>query len=146
MVWIGIGLIIIGIALLAATALLLKPLAKVSSILTDVKKTTKELPQTAENAAGKVTEILNTGANTLKEINGQLKEITPIFHLVGDVGRATHHIAANMVNAVEDFERKETFATRRNLEGLYGAITLAIILFQKVRDYNKEKNIIDITE
>lgn len=146
MTWVGIGLIIIGIALLALSIFLVKPLAKVSSILSDLKKTTKDLPQVAENTTREVNDALHTGVDTLKEINGQLKELTPIFHLVGDVGRATHQIASNMVNAVEDFERKETIASRKNLEGLYGLVTLSIILFQKLRGYSKERKIIDVAE
>lgn len=145
MIWVGIGLIIIGIALFALTGILIKPLNKVAAILSDVKETTKELPETVKDISGQANEALHTGVDTLQQINVQLKELTPIFYLVGDVGRATHELSSNMVNAVEEFEQKETgtFATRKNLESLYGAATLGMMIFQKAREFNNERNVID---
>lgn len=145
MIWIGIGLIIIGIALLALTGILIKPLHKIAAILADVKDTTKDLPETVKDISNQANAALHTGVDTLQQINGQLKELTPIFYLVGDVSRATHELSSNMVNAVEDFERKETgtFATRRNLEALYGAATLGMMVILKARELSKERNVID---
>ena len=138
MVWIGIGLIIIGIALLGLVGIMIKPMMKAASVLSDVKKTTSTLPETVGGMTEQVNEALHTGVDMLQLINTQLKELTPIFYLVGDVGRATKQLSSNMVDAVEDFERKETFATRKNLEALYGALTLGILLFQKAKDFANE--------
>ena len=138
MVWIGIGLIIIGIALLGLVGIMIKPMMKAASVLSDVKKTTSTLPETVGGMTEQVNEALHTGVDMLQQINTQLKELTPIFYLVGDVGRATKMLSSNMVDAVEDFERKETFATRKNLEALYGALTLGILLFQKAKDFANE--------
>lgn len=143
MVWIGIGLIIIGIALLGLVGIMIKPMMKAASVLSDVKKTTSTLPETVGGMTEQVNEALHTGVDMLQLINTQLKELTPIFYLVGDVGRATKMLSSNMVDAVEDFERKETFATRKNLEALYGALTLGILLFQKAKDFANENNIVD---
>ncbi|MBN6206649.1 DUF948 domain-containing protein [Ralstonia pickettii] len=145
MIWVGIGLTIIGLALLALVGVLIKPLIKVSAVLDDVKKTTKDLPQTVNDATAQVNEALHTGVDTLQQINIQLKELTPIFYLVGDVGRATHQLSSNMVNAVEDFEEKETasFASRKNLEGLYGALTLGAMIFKKAKTFNNERKIVN---
>lgn len=145
MIWVGIGLTIIGLALLALVGVLIKPLIKVSAVLDDVKKTTKELPQTVNDATAQVNEALHTGVDTLQQINIQLKELTPIFYLVGDVGRATQQLSSNMANAVEDFEEKETasFASRKNLEGLYGALTLGAMIFKKAKEFNNERKIVN---
>lgn len=143
MVWIGIGLIIIGIALLGLVGIMIKPMMKAASVLSDVKKTTSTLPEKVGGMTEQVNEALHTGVDMLQLINTQLKELTPIFYLVGDVGRATKQLSSNMVDAVEDFERKETFATRKNLEALYGALTLGILLFQKAKDFANENNIVD---
>lgn len=144
MIWVGIGLIIIGIALLAGTVILIRPINKVSAILSDVKETTEGLPDTVNNVSEQANQALHTGVDTLQQINTQLKELTPIFYLVGDVGRATHHLSANMVNAVEEFEDKDTgtFATRKNLEGLYGALTLGAMVFQKAKEFNNERKVV----
>lgn len=146
MIWVGIGLIIIGIALLALVGILIKPLHKVATVLSDVRKTTKDLPETVHDISSQANEALDTGVDTLQQINTQLKELTPIFYLVGDVGRATQQLSSNMVTIVEDFEDRETesFATRRNLEGFYGAFTLGAMIFKKIKEYNQEKNVVDM--
>lgn len=145
MIWIGIGLIVIGLALLGLVGILIKPLTKVAAILNDVKETTKDLPQTVNGITTQVNEALNTGVTTIQQVNMQLKELTPIFYLVGDVGRATQQLSSNMVNAVEEFEEKETpsFASRRNLEALYGALTLGSMLFQQAREFSNERKTVD---
>jgi uncharacterized protein YoxC len=148
MIWVGIGLIIIGIALLALAVILIKPLNKAASVLSDVKKTTEDLPGTVNDISTQAKEALNTGVDTVQQINMQLKELTPIFYLVGDVGRATQQLSSNMVDAVYDFEKRETesFASRRNLEGLYGAATLVVMAVQKAREYNQEKKVVSTQE
>ena len=145
MIWVGIGLIIIGLALLALAGILIRPLLKASAVLDDLKKTTKDLPQTVKEVTTQVNGALNTGVDTLQQVNTQLKELTPIFYLVGDVGRATQQLSSNMVHAVENFEERETasFASRKNLEGLYGALTLGAMIFQKAREFNSERKIVD---
>lgn len=145
MIWIGIGLIVIGLALLGLVGILIKPLTKVSAVLNDVKKTTKDLPQTVNGITTQVNEALNTGVTTIQQVNMQLKELTPIFYLVGDVSRATQQLSSNMVNAVEDFEENETpsFTSRRNLEALYGALTLGAMVFQQAREFSNERKTVD---
>jgi uncharacterized protein YoxC len=146
MTWVGIGLIIIGLGLLALVGIAIKPLNKAATVLSDLRNTTKDLPETVNDISSKANVALDKGVDTLQEVNTQLKELTPIFYLVGDVGRATQHLSSNMVTVVEDFEEKETesFASRKNLEGLYGAITLGIIIVQKMNQYKEEKKIVDI--
>lgn len=148
MIWVGIGLIIIGIALLALVGILIKPINKASAILSDVKETTEGLPETVNDIGSQANSALHTGVDTIQQINTQLKELTPIFYLVGDAGRATHQLSANMVAAVKDFERKdtETFASRNNLEGWYGAATLGVMIFKKIKEFNEEKNIVEYQE
>ena len=145
MVWIGIGLIIIGLALLALVGVLIKPLTKASAVLNDVKQTTKNLPETVNGVTTQVNEVLHTGVDTLQQVNLQLKELTPIFYLVGDVGRATQQLSSNMVNAVEDFEEKEppSLTSRKNLEGLYGAVTLGMMIFQKAKEFSDERKVVN---
>ncbi|MHA6253464.1 DUF948 domain-containing protein [Oceanobacillus sp. CAU 1775] len=144
MTWVGIGLIIIGIALLGLVGILIKPLMKATAVLSDIKKTTKDLPEKVDGITTQVNVALDTGVDTIQQINAQLKELTPIFYLVGDVGRTTHQLSSRMVTVVEDFERTEpeSFASRRNLEGLYGAFTLGTMIFQKAKEFNQERKVV----
>lgn len=145
MTWVGIGLIIIGIALLGLVGVLIKPLTKATAVLSDIKKTTKDLPETVNGITTQVNEALDTGVDTIQQINLQLKELTPIFYLVGDVGRTTQQLSSKMVHTVEDFEQTEpeSFVSRKNLESLYGAFTLGAMIFQKAKEMNRNRKVVD---
>ncbi|MFC2949234.1 DUF948 domain-containing protein [Virgibacillus sediminis] len=138
--WLGIGVIIIGIALLVLVILLIKPLNKLSGVLENLQKTTDDLPETVTNLTAQTKEALSTSTDTLHHVNNQVKELSPIFYIVGDAGRATNQLSNSMVNAVTKMESKTQDASnlsyRKNLEGIYGALTLGYILFQKRNEFS----------
>ncbi|WP_249872596.1 DUF948 domain-containing protein [Oceanobacillus saliphilus] len=138
MIWVGIGLIIIGIALMALVMFLIKPLNNLAGVFSSLQKTTDELPKTVENITSQTTKTLGTSVETLQQVNNQIKELSPLFHIIGDAGRATNQLTSSMVDAVDDMklntQRGKNITTGKNLEGFYGALTLGYLLFQK----NKE--------
>lgn len=140
MTWVGIGLIIIGVALLGLAAVLFKPLTKLAGVFSSLQKTTDQLPEKMESITSQTTEVLGTSVETLHQLNAQVKELSPVLHIVGDAGRATNQLTSSMLDAVEGMKENtdgaRDFATRRNLEGLYGALTLGYFLFQKGRKTN----------
>ncbi|PAV27856.1 hypothetical protein CIL05_19435 [Virgibacillus profundi] len=146
--WLGIGVLVIGVALLVLVILLIKPLNKLAGVFANLQKTTDELPQTVVDVTSQAKEAIGAGTDTLKQINTQLKELSPLFYIVGDVGRATNQMSSSMVDAVTKMESKTTAANdlthRKNLEGLYGALTLGFFIFQKSRELAKERNVIDV--
>ncbi|MCM3399575.1 DUF948 domain-containing protein [Oceanobacillus profundus] len=137
MIWIGIGLIIIGVAFIGLVVFLIKPLNKLASVLNSLQKTTDKLPKTVDDVTSQTTEAIGTGIDTLHQVNSQVKHLNPIFQIVGDAGHAANQLSSKMVDAVEDMKQNtqqaNDFATRKNLEGLYGALTLGFFLFQKAR-------------
>ncbi|WP_067730355.1 DUF948 domain-containing protein [Oceanobacillus damuensis] len=148
MIWIGIGLIIIGIALMALVVFLIKPLNNLAGVFSSLQKTTDELPKTVEDITSQTTQTLGTGVETLNQVNNQVRELSPLFHIVGDAGRATNHLTSSMVNAVDEMkvntQNGSDFTTRKNLEGIYGALTLGYLLFQKNKEMKKERNTINM--
>ncbi|MFC3040882.1 DUF948 domain-containing protein [Virgibacillus xinjiangensis] len=142
--WLGIGVIIIGVAFLVLVILLIKPLNKLSGVLGNLQKTTDDLPETVTDITAQAREALSTSTDTLHQVNNQVKELSPIFYIVGDAGRATSQLSNSMVNAVGKMEVKaqeaSDFAYRKNLEGIYGALTLGYILFQKRNEFSTPKN------
>jgi len=140
MIWVGIGLIIIGLAFMALVVILIKPLNNLASVFNSLQKTTDKLPKTVDDITSQTTEAMNTGVETLRQVNGQVKELSPLFHIVGNAGRATDQLASSMVNAVEelktDTKHANDFATRKNLEGWYGVLTLGYFLFKRSRERN----------
>lgn len=148
MIWIGIGLIIIGIAFMALVVFLIKPLNNLASVFSSLQKTTDQLPKTVEDITSKTTKTLDTSVDTLHQVNNQISELSPLFHIVGDAGRATNQLSSSMVNAVSDMkvntQTGNDFATRKNLEGFYGALTLGYMLFQKNKEMKEEQQTINV--
>ncbi|WP_010652001.1 DUF948 domain-containing protein [Oceanobacillus massiliensis] len=148
MIWIGIGLIIIGIGFIGLVVFLIKPLNNLAAVFRSLQKTTDELPKTVEDITSQTTKALGTGVETLHQVNSQVKELSPVFHIVGDAGRTTNQLSSSMVNAVDDMkvstQNANEFTSRKNLKGLYGALTLGYFLFQKSKEMKKEQNTVSM--
>ncbi|MBM7601835.1 uncharacterized protein YoxC [Virgibacillus halotolerans] len=147
MLWVGIGLVIIGIAFFGLVMLLVKPLNKLAAVFSSLQVTTDQLPQNINEVITEVTETIGSGKDTLHMVNEQLKELSPMLHIIGDAGRATNHLSSSMVDAVMRLETSTTeaseFTHRNRLEGLYGALTLGYFFFQKGKEFSNERNIVD---
>ena len=147
MLWVGIGLVIIGIAFFGLVMLLVKPLNKLAAVFSSLQVTTDQLPQNINEVITEVTETIGSGKDTLYMVNEQLKELSPMLHIIGDAGRATNHLSSSMVDAVMRLETSTTeaseFTHRNRLEGLYGALTLGYFIFQKGKEFSNERNIVD---
>lgn len=148
MVWIGIGVLVIGIAFFAFVILLIKPINKLTGVLSSLQKTTDALPEQMMEVTTQAKEAINAGKDTLQQVNDQVKELSPLFYIVGDAGRATNHLSTSMVDAVMKLKTSTTeaseFTERYKLEGFYGALTLGYFIFQKSRALSKEQNIIEV--
>lgn len=135
--WLGIGVLVIGVAFLALVVLLIKPLMKLSGVLGSLQKTTDKLPQNVDDISSQATEVLTTGNDTLNQLNTQIRELSPILHIIGDAGNATRKLSSSMVDATEEMKASTEGGSKitkdRNLEGLYGALTLGYYIFQKQR-------------
>ncbi|WP_373894720.1 DUF948 domain-containing protein [Virgibacillus natechei] len=135
--WLGIGVLVIGVAFLVLVIFLIKPLTKLSGLLGSLQKTTDKLPQNVDDISSQATEVLTTGNDTLHQVNTQIKELSPILHIIGDAGNATRKLSSSMVDATEDMKTSTAegsdLVKGRNLEGLYGALTLGYYIFQRQR-------------
>ncbi|RDW21906.1 DUF948 domain-containing protein [Oceanobacillus arenosus] len=134
MTWLGIGVLVIGIALLILVIVLIKPLLNLAGVLTSVQKTTDQLPQTVADLTSKTTEVMGTSVETLNQVNTRIKELSPLFYTVGNIGRATNRLSSLVVNVADETKVKtesaNEFTTGKNLEGLYGVLTLGYFLFK----------------
>lgn len=126
--WLGIGVTVIGVAFLVLVIVLIKPLNKLAGVLGGLQTTTDNLPTQVDEMMSQAKDALQTGNDTLSQINTQIKELSPIFHTIGDAGRATNHlstsIADKVMNVKTDTAEGRSFITKHDLEGLYGLGTL----------------------
>ncbi|SFB37533.1 Uncharacterized protein YoxC, contains an MCP-like domain [Lentibacillus halodurans] len=131
--WIGIGMIIIGLALLGLVFLLIKPLQKLTAVLSGLQNTTNELPvQVADIMAG-TKNTLNSANNVIRQLNEQLGKLGTAFQIIGHVGQSMQNLFAVMTSINKEMERKTDNAmmSRYHLEGIYGVMALGYAIFQR---------------
>jgi len=133
--WLGIGVLVIGIAFLILVVFLLKPLRKLSEVLESVQKTTDHLPETLTEITGQATMVLQTSNETIANVNSQVKEISPIFHIAGDVGVAARELTSSALDKTIAFKQKTSegkeFSQSKKYQGLYGFLSLLYFFTQK---------------
>ena len=139
--WLGIGVLIIGIVFGVLTLFLIKPIRKLTDVLNDVKQTTNRLPEVVEDLTMQTTEVMKTSNATIANVNEQVKEVSPFFHIIGDTGEATRKLTLDLLGKTNNFKTQTNLASdftkREKYEGIYGI--LSFILFLSERK-NKMKN------
>ena len=141
--WLGIGVLIIGVALLILVFFLIKPLNKLTGILENLQQTTENLPSTLTEVTGQATTVLHTGNETIENVNKQVKEFQPLFQIVGDVGEASQQLTATALEKTISLKQNTSaaneFSHRKQYEGLFGLISVLFYLSEKKKDI---KNVI----
>lgn len=133
--WLGIGVLIIGIAFAVLVLFLIKPLNNLGNVLFSVQRTTDELPHNIDLLTNQAKDAVQTSTETLANVNKQVRELSPLFYIIGDVGRSTQKLSSTLVDTTttmkNNTEDGKNFTRSHNLEGLYGALTLGYYLLQK---------------
>ncbi|MFD1203946.1 MULTISPECIES: DUF948 domain-containing protein [Sporosarcina] len=136
--WLGIGVIIIGIAFAILVGVLIKPINKLAGVLEGIKKTTDELPNTLTEITKQTTEIMQTSNSTLKNVNEQVHELTPFFHVIGDTGEATRKITKSALEKANLLQTASTeasdFTKREKYEGLFGILSFLYFINERRND------------
>lgn len=139
--WLGIGVLIIGIAFAGLTFLLIKPLRKLSETLDGVKQTTDRLPQVVDDLSKQTSEVMQSSNATIENVNEQVKEVSPFFHIIGDTGEASRKLTVSLLKKTNAFQTKTddafNFTKREQYEGIYGILSFIFFLSQR-RNQMKE--------
>ncbi|MFD2627658.1 DUF948 domain-containing protein [Oceanobacillus kapialis] len=143
--WLGIGVTVIGVAFLILVIVLIKPLNKLANVLGGLQKTTDNLPAQVDDMMSQTKNALQSGNDTLAQINSQIKELSPIFHTIGDAGRATNHLSTSIADKVMKVKTEtaegSSFITKHDLEGLYGLGTLIYYVVQQQKNGKSHPNV-----
>ncbi|GAA0597272.1 hypothetical protein GCM10009001_11840 [Virgibacillus siamensis] len=137
--WIGIGVIIIGLAFLALVVFLIKPLKNLTELFASLQKTTDELPNQVADITSETTSAISAGKDALKQVNNQMNELSPLFQLIGDMGTTTRGLSSSLIKVNATMrEQLETDSVikRNNLEWIYGIMTLGYCIFQRQKTTN----------
>ena len=133
--WLGIGVLIIGIAFAALVIILIKPLSKLTNVLEDLKKTSTRLPAIVDDGAHQANEAFGKVNDTLANVNEQVKSINPVFHIVKDVGEASQKLTSvaleKTIAMKESTSEAKAFTNRKKYQGLYGVLSFVFYLSQE---------------
>lgn len=134
----GIGVLLIGIAILILAIFFARILNNIASILGGVDKTVEQLPKQLDNMFDETGKLLSNSNNTLSDVNEKLGTLTPLFHVVGDVGESTRRLSSKLVDVSKSTKSKLDTADpteqKTKLGGLYGSTALGFYLFRKRKE------------
>lgn len=141
--FVGIGVLLIGIALLILAISLAQILNNIASILKGVDKTVEQLPEQLDDMFDETGKLLHNSNNTLADVNEKLGTLTPIFHIVGDVGESTRRLSSALVDVSKSASNKvesgEPAEQTKRLGGLYGSTALGYYLLKKGKAQKESK-------
>ncbi|TFJ91726.1 DUF948 domain-containing protein [Lentibacillus salicampi] len=131
--WAGLGVIIIGLALLGGVFLLIKPLRNLTVILAGLQNTTNDLPNQVAEVTADLKGTLSSANSAIKQLNEQLSKLTPIFRIIGNIGTSLQQLFSVMGTINENMKRKTNnpMMERYHLEGIYGAMALGYGIYQQ---------------
>lgn len=133
--WLGIGVLIIGITFTVLTLFLIKPLRKLSESLDGVKQTTERLPHMLDDLSKQTSDVLQSSNVMIANVNEQVKELSPIFHIIGDTGEAARKLTIAALKKTNSFKTRTNdaavFTNRENYEGIYGILSFMFFLSQR---------------
>lgn len=139
----GIGVLLIGIAFLVLAIFLARILNKVAAVLEGVNKSVEQFPKQLDHILDETGNLIHNSNDTLADVNEKLGTLTPLFHIVGDVGESTRKLSSSLVDVSKSATKKKGDADEevqnKRLGGLYGSTALGYYLFQKRKEAKKGK-------
>lgn len=141
----GIGVLLIGIALLVLAIYLARVLNNVASILNGVDKTIEQLPTQLDSILKETGDLIQNSNNTLADVNEKLGTLSPLFHIVGDVGESTRILSSSLVDLTASAKKKMSEADEdkqnKRLGGLYGTAALGFYVMKKNKGAKKQSGV-----
>ncbi len=136
--WLGIGVLVIGVAFLILVIVLISPLAKLATVLDSVKKSTDRIPKIMDDNSKEAHTALKNVNVTLENVNQQINAVHPLFNIVEDAGLASREVSLKWLDKSTALKEQSTqaqaFTERQKYEGLYGVLSFAFYLFQNKED------------
>ncbi|TMN22417.1 DUF948 domain-containing protein [Lentibacillus cibarius] len=131
--WAGIGVLLIGLASLAVAILLIKPLRKLTELLSSLQDTTGELPGQVASVMEDASSTLRSGTAAINDVNRQLSKLNPAIQVAGDIGSAIKKLSASATAINQEMRAKtdNRIMERYNLEWVYGIAALGYCIWQR---------------
>lgn len=140
----GAGVLLIGIAFLTLSIFLAKVLNHTAFILKGVGTTIDRLPDQLDGVLDETSGLIRNTNDTLSDVNEKLDTLTPLFHIIGDVGESTRKVTSSVndftVSMKGKLEATDEETRNKKLGGLYGMSALAVYSVDKGKSLKKRKS------
>ncbi|OZU87285.1 general stress protein [Virgibacillus indicus] len=138
----GIGVILIGVAVLIIAIFIAHTLNNLAGVLRGVEKTVDRLPDQLDDVFKETGELIGESNHSLRDVNDKLKQLSPLFYIAGDVGNVTRKFSSSLVDVTETLKKKTNDSkevTKENsLGGLYGSFALTYYMMRKRKQAKAE--------
>ncbi|MGR9048170.1 DUF948 domain-containing protein [Halobacillus faecis] len=133
--FLGIGVLIIGIAFAIVSIFLIKALNNLAGVLGGVKKTVDQLPEQLDSVMKETTGVLHHSNDTLADVNEKIRALSPLFYIVGDIGESSRKLTSSLVDMTYSLKQTthegEQKINEEGWRGVYGALALTYYFSQK---------------
>ncbi|RYG72817.1 DUF948 domain-containing protein [Lentibacillus lipolyticus] len=102
----GIGVILIGVALLIIAVYAAWTLNNLANVLRGMEKTVEHLPDQLDDLFRETGTALNQTNQTISEVNDKLRTLSPLFYLVRDVGEASRKLTSPLARFSASMNKK----------------------------------------
>ncbi len=139
--WLGIGVLIIGITFAILVIILVKPINKLASVLDSLQQTTDRLPKVLDDVTSQATTALQASNATLGNVNKQVSEISPLFHIIGDAGKEAEKFTSYALDKTTTLKQQtnsaKEFVKSKKYEGIFGLLSFLFFLSQKRQEISE---------
>ncbi|PRO66220.1 DUF948 domain-containing protein [Alkalicoccus urumqiensis] len=120
--WLGIGVLVLAIAIFIGVLFLRPVLTKLAETLGNTAETVSTLNKSLGEITSETTLILYNTNETLVDVNDKIGKLNPLFDIVHDTGEAAHHLTATMASytSVKHDRAQEgvNYINKKDLEGI----------------------------
>ena len=137
----GIGVLLIGIACLVLAIYLARVLNNFANVISGVDKTVEQLPDQLDNILNETGNLIHHSNATLSDVNEKLGTLTPLFHIVGDIGESTRTLSSSLVDVTKSAKKKmdktDPEVQNKRVGGLYGSLALSYYVYKNRKELKK---------
>jgi len=137
----GLGVLIIGIAFVILAIILGRIMLKAASALKSADILAQQTPKQIYRVMDETSDIMRYGNDALQDLNTKMRELSPLFYLVGDLGNSTESASLWVQQQAQKLNREsdELSAETENKIGnnAYGSIALVMYLLKKRKEIQR---------
>ncbi|GAA0434638.1 hypothetical protein GCM10008983_09050 [Lentibacillus halophilus] len=102
----GVGVVLIGVALLIIAVYAAWTLNNLANVLRGMEKTVEQLPDQLDDLFRETGSALSQTNRTIAEVNEKLHTLSPLFYMVQDVGEASRKLTSPLTRFSASMSQK----------------------------------------